>query len=255
MGTRNQNQVQLVISHLEGCSGNFLGRLFADNHKSDQTLFRVDTNLHPEVLAIDGYSNWAEEVSKLEEHRVVVTHNFDIETIRSTFPQARIIQIYPYTHVGNVLYNVCFKKLNTKIPNIIDNHLIHLQEWYQHIQQRRPATECTDFWTLTDQRSVEQLLDIKFSPTQAEFFEQYWQQQLQYPLSIPTEPQSIAQLIDQWQIGDQFTDWLVAWTIFVYELINHRPESTRLWSIDTERFNSWADVEQIQDRYLTTPTQ
>lgn len=255
MGTTNKEKVQLVISHLEGCSGNFLGRLFADNHMPDQTLFRVDTNHHTDVLAINGYKNWADEITRLDRHRVVVTHNFNLQEIQTTFPQARIVQIYPYTHVGNVLYNVCFKKLNIKIPNIIDNHLLHIQEWYWHIQQRYPAVKCTDFWTLTDASQVEQLLSIKFTDSQQTFFKQYWQQQLMYPLNIPSEPKTVEQLITDWTIADVFDDWLVAWTIFVYELINNKQESNRLWSIDTEKFNTWTDVERIQDRYLTTPTQ
>ena len=83
MGKQNQDRVQLVISHLEGCSGNFLGRLFANDFTNDQTLFRVDTNLHAGVLAIDGSSNWQDDIDRLEGHQVVVTHNFDLETIEN----------------------------------------------------------------------------------------------------------------------------------------------------------------------------
>jgi hypothetical protein len=254
MGKQNQDRIQLVISHLEGCSGNFLGRLFADDFEKDQTLFRVDTNLHSGVAAIDGFHNWQDSIKKLEDHHVVVTHNFDLKTIKSTFPNAKIIQIYPYTHVGNVLYNVCFKKLNVKIPNVIDNHLLHIREWYKHIQARYPKTSCTNFWDLTDQSKVEQLLDIKFTNSQINFFDQYWQQQLMYPLTIPNQPRTIEQLITEFNITDHFDKWLGAWTIFVYELINSLREEDRAWSIDACPFDSWSDVEQIQDKYLTLTT-
>ena len=249
MGNRNQDSVQLVISHLEGCSGNFLGRLFADNFDETQSFFRTDADLHPDVLAIDGVDTWNEELNRLENHCVVVTHNFDRKQIASTFPSAKLIQIYPYTHVGNVLYNICFKKLDNKLPNLIDNYLLHIVEWYQYIQQSRPTEQCTDFWQLTSRASIENLLGIEFTDSQQQFFDRYWKQQLAYQLTIPQQAMSIEQLVEFWKIDNYFTDWSVAWTIFVYELINQKFENQRLWSIDVDRFDSWNDLEKIQTRY------
>lgn len=257
MGNKNKEEVQLVISHLEGCSGNFLGRLFVNSYSKSQSLFRVDTDFNDQVLAIDGVDNWTQELRQLNNHRVVVTHNFDQQQISQHFPNAKIIQIYPYTHIGNVLYNICFKKLNTKLDNLIDNHLLHIVEWYQHIQQRRPAQTCADFWQLTDQQAVENLLEIKFTNLQKQFFSGYWKQQLPYSLDIPDSPLTIEELISNWKIENYFNDWSIAWTIFVYELINQRPEHQRLWSIDIDKFASWNDLSKIQTRYnnnLTLPT-
>lgn len=256
MGTTNKEKVQLVISHLEGCSGNFLGRLFSDNINKAQTVFRIDTDLHPYVLAINGVTTWDYEITRLEEHIVVVTHNYDQQQISDTFPNAKIVQIYPYTHIGNVLYNICFKKLDTNLPNLLDNHLLHITEWYQHIQQRRPEHLCTDFWQLSNQTAIENLLGIKFTESQQQFFKQYWKQQLTYTLNIPDQPLSIKQLVLFWKIDNYFNDWSVAWTIFVYELINHLLEHQRLWSINIDKFTSWNDLEKIQTRYnnLTLPT-
>lgn len=256
MGTTNKERVQLVISHLEGCSGNFLGRLFSDNIGKGQTVFRTDTDLHPHVLAIDGVTTWEHEIKRLEEHRVVVTHNYDRTQISTTFPNAEIVQIYPYTHIGNVLYNICFKKLDNKIPNLVDNYLLHIVEWYRHIQQHRPDHTCTNFWQLSDQTAIENLLGIRFTESQKQFFDQYWKQQLTYALNIPDHPLSIKQLVSFWKIDNYFNDWSVAWTIFVYELINQHLEHQRLWSIDIDKFDSWNDLEEIQTRYnnLTLPT-
>jgi len=257
MGNTNKEKIQLVISHLEGCSGNFLGRLFVDCFDKNQSLFRTDTNLHPQVLAVNGVDTWDQELTQLTDHRVVVTHNFDQQQILKSFPNAKIIQIYPYTHIGNVLYNICFKKLDNKLSNLLDNYLLHIIEWYQHIQQRRPVQVCTDFWQLSDRWSVEQLLEIKFTKSQEDFFTQYWKQQLTYPLNIPKYPVSIEQLVSICGITDYFNDWSVAWTIFVYELINHRSEQQRLWSVDIDKFDSWNDLAKIQTRYhdnLTSST-
>jgi hypothetical protein len=230
MGNANKEKVQLVISHLEGCSGNFLGRLFADANNKNQYFFRIDIGQHPQVLAINGVDTWDQELKRFDDHRVVVTHNFDQQQISKSFPNAKIIQIYPYTHIGNVLYNICF---------------------------RHPSQNCTNFWQLTDQQQVENLLGIKFTKTQKEFFKQYWKQQLAYSLSIPKTPMSIEQLVSAWNIDDYFNDWSIAWTIFVYELINCQFEHQRLWSINLDKFNSWEDLAKIQTRYdsnLTLPT-
>lgn len=256
MGKRNQDSVQLVISHLEGCSGNFLGRLFADNFNETQKFFRTDADLHPNVLSINGVNTWEKELERLENHCVVVTHNFDRKQIADTFPNAKLIQIYPYTHIGNVLYNICFKKLDNKISNLIDSYLLHIVEWYQHIQERYPIEPCINFWQLTNQQEIENLLGITFTNSQKQFFDRYWKEQLLYQLSIPHEAMSIEQLISFWKIDNYFTDWSVAWTIFVYELINQKNENQRLWSIDVDRFDSWNDLIKIQTRYnnLTLPT-
>lgn len=257
MGNKNKKSVQIIISHIEGCSGNFLGRLSVDSYSKSQSLFRVDTDYNNQILSINGIDNWTQELSHLENHQVVVTHNFDLQKISESFPNAKIIQIYPYTHVGNVLYNICFKKLNIKLNNLVDNHFLHIVEWYNHIMKRRPIQNCINFWQLTDRQFVENLLEIKFTESQEKFFYQYWEQQLPYSLDIPDSPLTIKELVSNWRIEDYFNDWSVAWTIFVYELINNRSEYQRLWSIDVDKFESWHDLEKIQFRYdnnLTLPT-
>jgi hypothetical protein len=258
MGNADKEKVQLVISHLEGCSGNFLGRLFADANDKNQSFFRVDTGeYHPHVLAINGVDTWDQELKRVNDHRVVVTHNFDQQQISKSFPNAKIIQIYPYTHIGNVLYNICFKKVNNTLDNQIDNYFLHIVEWYRHIQQRRPSQNCTNFWQLNDQQQIENLIGIKFTTTQEDFFKRYWKQQLTYSLSIPEKSLTIEQLVSVWKIDNYFNDWSIAWTIFVYELINCQFEYQRLWSIDLDKFNSWEDLAKIQTRYdsnLTLPT-
>ena len=259
MSSANREKVQLVVSHLEGCSGNFLGRLFADANDKNQSFFRIDTALHPRVFNMDGSDpdTWDLVLVALRNHQVVVTHNFNQQQLSKSFPNAKIIQIYPYTHIGNVLYNICFKKIKNTLDNQIDNYFLHIVEWYHRIQQKRPSQNCTNFWQLNNQPQVENLLGIKFTKTQEDFFKQYWKQQLAYSLSIPKTPRSIEQLVSVWDIDNYFNDWSIAWTIFVYELINQRFEYQRLWSLDVDKFNSWEDLAKIQTRYnsnLTHPT-
>jgi hypothetical protein len=187
----------------------------------------------------------------------VVTHNYNQIQIRETFPNARLVQIYPYTHIGNVLYNICYKKLDQKLENAIDNYFLDISSWFDKIKKEEPDYHCTDFWCLRDKNKIESLLGIILSPTQHQFFNQYWKQQITYSLTIPETPMSIEQLVSVWNIDDYFNDWSIAWTIFVYELINQRFEYQRLWSVDLEKFNSWEDLAKIQTRYdsdLTPPT-
>ena len=130
MGATFKKNIQLVISHIEGSSGNFLARLYTGNDLKNQPTVRVDINLDPFVLAINGRNTWDKELnSGLKDHNVVVTHNFDLGQIIKTFPTTQIIQIYPYTKIGNVLYNISHKKLKLTLNNHIDNNLIQIKEW------------------------------------------------------------------------------------------------------------------------------
>jgi hypothetical protein len=170
MGKNNKENIQFVISHLEGCSGNFLGYLAA-SEKLYESYFRVDNNPSDLVLSINGRTTWHEEIdSRLRNHKIVVGHNYDIELIKNTFPKASIIQIYPYTHIGNVLYNVSHKKLNIKLTNQVDNHFIDLNIWYHRIQEQKPLQMCVDFWDLTDKNKIEKLLGTQLTPEQNSFF-------------------------------------------------------------------------------------
>lgn len=233
MGKENKTTVQLIISHLEGCSGNFLGRLYADTGLENQQFFRVDHNLNDKVLGIDGRQTWHKEIEdRLENHSVIVCHTYNRSQIVDTFPSAKLIQIYPYTHIGNVLYNICQKKLKIKLKNSIDNHFIDISQWFNSIEQQRPQEKCFDFWDLTDKSKVENILDIKLNPEQTTFLEKYWQEQLLLDLNIPTNRMNIQELIDFWQIEKYFDSWMIAWTIFVFEKINNLNENDRTWTID-----------------------
>lgn len=254
MGISNKEKVQLVISHLEGCSGNFLGRLFAARDHRSQAKFRVDTDLHPQVLAIDGATDWEPWIAKLQHHTVVVTHCYDRDLIKNTFPNARTLALYPYTHIGNVLYNICFKKLTNKIPNLVDSFYLHIKEWHTHLINRQPTYNCYDFWDLTDIATIETWLGNKLNQQQLLFFDDYWKQQMMLPLNLPTEPATVPELLEQWQCHNNFDHWMVAWTIYVYELVNGLEESQRAWSIDTQQFNNWNDVVEIQSKYNYMPS-
>jgi len=242
-----------VISHLEGCSGNFLGRLMADLPYNEQSFFRVDLNQDSHVLAINGRDGtWDQEIdSQLKEHTVVVTHNYDRLLIQSTFPYARWVSIYPYTHIGNVLYNICHKKLNVKLENTIDNHFLHLKIWFDKITKNVPSIDAMDYWRLRDKTSIEALLGKPLSDNQTIFFHKYWDKQLKYELDIPMMPMGILELVDFWKIQNDFTPWMIAWVVFVYEYINKLAEHHRLWSInDVDKFKSWTELKKlIEQRY------
>jgi hypothetical protein len=251
MVTGNKKNVQFVISHLEGCSGNFLGYLIANAFPSGHSMFRIDGKLNDRVLSVDGRTNWQENIDlKLRSHNVVVTHNYNQEQIQSTFPNAQQIHLYPYTHIGNVLYNVFFKKLHVKLENVVDNYFLDTSIWFEKIQQDLPAHACTDYWELYSKDRVEELIGSKLSIGQSEFFDQYWSEQLPYELNWPNRPMTIAQLVEFWKIENGFSLWLTAWTIFVYERVNGLKEADRTWTInDADKFDSWNSLQQIERQY------
>lgn len=251
MVKNNKKNVQFVISHLEGCSGNFLGRLIA-SPKSTRELFRVDYDLNDHVLAINGRGDWETEIAtKLISHTVVVTHNFNIDEIKHTFPSANLIQIYPYTHIGNVLYNVCHKKLSLKLDNKIDNYYLDIKIWHNRIKCQRPKVPCHDFWELASVKTLQKMLSIKrLSNDQLKYFNSYWGNQLQFDLSLPGSRMDIYELVKFWKIGGCFDCWMIAWVIYVYEYLNNLNESNRMWTIDDAiYFSDWTDVASIEKMY------
>lgn len=251
MGKNLKENVQFVISHIEGCSGNFLGRLAVNYQNFDDDIFRVDTDLDDQILAIDGRCNWRSEIdTKFTKHLVVVTHNFDLKVIHNDFPNARHIAIYPYTHVGNVLYNICYKKLTVKLSNAVDNHYIHLQEWHNKIIHWLPTYKCFNFWNLRDIKKIQNMLKQPVTLIQQKFFSTYWKNQTPLELDFPASPMTIDALLDLWCIRHVFNDWLVALVIYVYEYTNNLSETDRLWSIDdADKFISWQDVINIGFKY------
>lgn len=251
MGTNNKTQVQFVISHLEGCAGNFLAYLAAHETCVERDLFRVDVALNGRVLSIDGRDRWHQELDqRLDHHSVIVTHNFQKDLLSHTFPAAKILQIYPYTRIGNVLYNICVKKLDIKIANRVDNHLINLREWYKKLQDARPSHLCYDFSLLYNLGEVERMLDAELTESQINFFDRYWQQQLGYCLDLPAQEMSVSQIIKFYKLKDFCNHWSVAWVIFVFELCNHLDEADRLWSIDNQfLLQDWKNLCQIGNLY------
>lgn len=243
-----QENVQLVISHQEGSGGNFLARIYANRNLGNQPLYRTDIDMHPAILATGNIENLHWQLQKLYyNHNVIVTHCQELLQLQYLFPRAKILQIYPYTHIGNVLYNISTKKLRISMSNTIDNHLIHISEWYAKIQKDRPQIPCIDYWELTDSNRVQEILDIEFDQNQYEFFQRYWAAQLPLELNWPDTQTSIAELLNLWKVTE-FNEWLAAWTIFVYESVNLLKESDRTWSIDS-LFENWADIKNIQGQY------
>lgn len=250
MGSRNKENVQFVISHLEGCSGNFLGYLIAGARSPMQNIFRVDMCANSQVLSINGRTTWHQEIeSRLLGHQVVVTHNYDKHQITDTFPNAQLIQIYPYTHIGNVLYNVCHKKLKIKLENVVDNYFMDIRTWFDMIVKQRPDCDCVDYWQLRSKSQLETLLGKMLSAEQMEFFDQYWATQLLYELNMPAHSMTVTELIEFWKVEQAFSPWMAAWTIFVYEHINKLSESSRIWSIDNNKFDGWDTIKKIESQY------
>tara|TARA_R110000822_G_scaffold308837_2_gene437272 strand:- start:18 stop:779 length:762 start_codon:yes stop_codon:yes gene_type:complete len=249
MGFDTKNNIELVISHYEGSGGNFLGRLYAGKNLDSQPDFRVDTNRDPYSIPINGRDNWYAELEKdLKDHTVLITHNFDLKLIADTFPDAKLIQLYPYSQIGNILYNISHKKLSMSMDNAVDNHYIHIQDWYAHCVQHRPDYTCTDPADLSNKPFIEQLLGVQFTVEQDRYFNKYWSNQLKYNLVIPNTPLSMCELVNLWAINDWCTDWSMAFLLFVYEL-THGLIDQRKWSIDQQVYNDWDSIYLLENQY------
>jgi hypothetical protein len=101
---------------------------------------------------------------------------------------------------------------------------------------------CVDYADLQCMAKTQDLLDIKFNQAQKNFFNSYWSQQLPLKLNIPSEPMSLANLVDHWNCWNYFDQWFAAFSVVTYELINSLHEAQRCWSIDTVSWSGWQDV-------------
>lgn len=243
MGRNTKESVEFVISHLPGCSGNFLARLISDVDVSEQkSFYRIDIDRNSDVAALDFL-----DFSKINQHRVVVLHDFDRKNLRY-FPNAKHIAIYPYTNVGNIIYNITTKKVTPNIKNIKDQYYLWLQDWHKHIINKKPNYKCWNYNSLKDIDFLQKEI-FKFNQNQIEFFYTYWKNQNQYNLNIPEKKSSMEDIICQNKIKNWFNDWSAIYAIYCYEYCNNICETQRQWSIDNLELTNWENLCSIQEQY------
>jgi len=253
MDTGYKEKVELVICHTEGCGGNFLACLYCSHDLSNIQTFRTDTwSDHPKILSTDSTTDWENNMDRWKGQTIVVTHQFDRQKIYSFFPNARVIQIFPKSCLGNVLWNISHKKLKHSIDNILDSHCIQIKEWWQRILEYRKTIDlalCFDYGDLNNKELVQGLLGINFNQSQQDFWDRYWQCQLGPRINVPDQACGMKDLIAQSGIHDRFDHWSIAFAIVVFEHINQLDESQRLWSIDDFSPTSWDDVVALEYCY------
>lgn len=241
--------MELVISHFEGCSGNFIGHLYANKEFDLLNKFRVDLYRDPYVLAINGRDSWSAELKNCKEHKILVSHQFNKELIHQTFPNAQKIAIWPYTKQMNVLWNICYKKIPVSRGHNIDYYYINLKDWHIKLQEHTPRYQCFDYGQLTNSSYVESMLKITLDSRQQKFFNDYWKNQLQHNLTWPIEAMPISDIILWYGLANDITDWNIALVLYTFETINNLQESQRKWSIDNVNNTSWAEIIELQHKY------
>ena len=243
MGKNLKENMEFVISHLPGCSGNFLARLIANkNVKTQNSFYRIDIDTDPDVLAQEYL-----DLALVKNHRVLALHDFD-KQILNHFPNARHIAIYPYSNIGNVIYNISTKKFTPSMSNIQDQYFLLIKNWHEIINQNKPKYRC---WDYADLRSIDFLQKnlFRFNKNQIDFFETYWDHQLDSSLDIPHEPMSIEEIIIKNKIEQWCNDWSISFVIYCYEYSNNLLNTKRHWSIDKMFSTNWQDVCNIQGCY------
>lgn len=243
MGKNLKKNVEFVISHFPGSSGNFLARLITNkNVKTQDSFYRIDTDSDSDVLAREYL-----DLESIKNHRVLTLHDFNKQVL-DYFPNARHIAIYPYSNIGNVIYNISTKKFTSSMSNIQDQYFLLIKNWHEIINQNKPEYKCWDYKNL---RSIDFLQKnlFKFSKNQIEFFETYWNHQLDYNLNIPSEPMSIEEIISRNNIEEWCNDWSISFVIYCYEYCNNLLDIKRHWSVDKISLTNWQDVCKIQKQY------
>lgn len=241
--------MELVISHFEGCSGNFIGHLYANKELNSLSRFRVDMGKYSHIMAFEGRERWHDDLKACKDHTILVSHQFNKELIYTAFPEAKHIAIWPYTNQMNVLWNICYKKLSPSNINNIDYHFINLKEWHSKLQSCAPAYQCFDYGKLSDFKYVESMLGVTLDDNQRRFFDEYWSAQLGQNLTWPIKALSIPEIIHWYNLENNINDWNVALVLYTFEAVNGIQECQRSWSIDNVNCTSWANVIDLQSKY------
>jgi hypothetical protein len=131
----------------------------------------------------------------------------------------------------------------------IDYYYINLKDWHIKLQEHTPRYQCFDYGQLTNSSYVESMLKITLDSRQQKFFNDYWKNQLQHNLTWPSEAMSISDTILWYGLTDEITDWNIALVLYTFETINNLQESQRMWSIDTVKNTSWAEIIELQHKY------
>lgn len=244
--------MEFVISQFEGSSGNFLGRLLSGYNLSETNTFRVDGPLKDSVvLSANGVEDWYQLVERTSGYKVLVCHQFDQELIKTTFPSAKSIPIWPYTRQMAVVWNICFKKVYVKPHmHIIDNFYIDIKFWHEKLLKTYPNYNCYDFGKLNDIEYVESITGEKLSDAQQNFFAQYWSEQNPLDLTWPDNKLDIPEIISWYKLTEEhFSPWYIALVIYTFEMLHGDIEHRREWSIDDVNLSNWRDVASLETRY------
>lgn len=253
MGKTDSKDMELVISHFEGCAGNFIAHLYANKNFEILKTFRVDVSTYSHICTIEGRNDWHTELKACKDHEILVSHQFDKDLIQSAFPNTRHIAIWPYTKQMNVLWNICHKKLSAHQIHNIDHCYINLKEWHNKLNSHIPSYECFDYGRLSDIDYVEYMLNTTLESDQQQFFKEYWLSQNNLNLTWPSNAMSIPEIIKWYHLENNITKWGVALVLYTFESVNGLQESQRKWSIDNITGTDWDEIVQLQLEYYNLP--
>jgi hypothetical protein len=237
------NKSRTVISFDPGCSGHWLAVLISDSKVTE--FFRIDVIDNILKYTIIPYFQKLAPVT----HPVIVTHETDINRIRSEFCADRVIRIRPNTYKFNALYNVFVKKYLLEEDDITQhwpnnaaycyNQVFEgLKDWYNILSRPVIMPGCVDFdfGNMFDLDKLTKFLtemDVEVTDDMINMHQQYLENQ--ETLKLDVYPQESMQSIVSRIPADRFAKnpWFACYCIFCFEQSNNLTEQQRLWSIDT----------------------
>jgi hypothetical protein len=236
------NKHKTVISFDPGCSGHWLAALVSDSKITQ--FFRIDV--------IDNILNYTiipyfQKFSPIT-HNVIVTHETDVDRIRSEFGADRVIRIRPTTYKFNAIYNVFMKKYLFE-ENDITRHWPNdaaycynqafecLKDWYNILNRPVDMPGCIDFdfgniFDIVQLTKFLNNIDVEVTAEMISMHQQYLDNQERLKLDL--YPQESMQSIVSRIPADRFVGnpWFACYCIFCFEKSNALSEQQRLWSID-----------------------
>ena len=246
--------MKTVISFSEGCSGNFLAAFLSNSKIAAEQIVkarRIDGIFRGKRRDLINYGQAMDLDNRihligLDRFSVIITHDHNVQKIKSVLKPDQIIRIEPITGLFTAIYNVFTKKLidddnedimkqwPSNVSYCYDKTFEHLKCYYAKFSNRHVTADeiLFDFGWIFDRSKMETFLKDIGMTGNFELLETYQESQLPLLLNLPATgimSEIVAQIPNKYF---EQSPWFACYCLFCFELNNSLKEEQRLWSIN-----------------------
>ena len=199
--------MKTVISFSEGCSGNFLAAFLSNSKIAAEQIVkarRIDGIFRGKRRDLINYGQAMDLDNRihligLDRFSVIITHDHNVQKIKSVLKPDQIIRIEPITGLFTAIYNVFTKKLidddnedimkqwPSNVSYCYDKTFEHLKCYYAKFSNRHVTADeiLFDFGWIFDRSKMETFLKDIDMTGNFELLERYQESQLPLLLNLP----------------------------------------------------------------------